>query len=788
MNHKIRAKDLLKKMNLEEKIAQLSALWLTISPDGTYKLRDSGDGFFGSEKMTSEVALSHGIGQITRPLGTHRIDAIDGVRGINAIQKYLVEKTRLGIPALPHEEALPGVMAMGATQFPSAINYGSSWDTNLMEKVAASIGDELYCLASRQALSPVLDVARDARWGRTDETFGEDPYLVGAMGVAFVRGLQSKNRRILATLKHFVGHSFSEGGRNHAPVRIGPNEMNDTFLLPFEMAVKLADAGSVMPAYHDVDGEPASSSRYYITKILREKWGFDGIVVSDYGAVDLLMNHHRVARDKAEASTLAIKAGMDLELPGISFFVDGIPDALARGILDMADVDNAVSRILIEKSRLGLFEHPYTDVDAIVLNSTGSRELASEMARKSITLLENNGVLPLSDAGRIAVIGPCADDQLALFCGYSFPVHLLSFEKGEQKGVAFAQTVLDALRNQVKVAEIVYAKGCDILTGRPDKPPVFPGEAIDSMEQKTMVSHDRSKIADAVSVARNSDIVVLVLGDLSGLFLSGTVGEGSDVSSLRLPGVQEDLYHAVAKTGVPVVVVLLNGRPYELGSIRETASAIVEAWLPGQEGAAGIAAVLFGEQNPAGRLTVSFPKTVGSMPYFYNHKFKSPGTPIQPEFGAVYPFGHGLSYSEFTYSNFSVHEEKVDTIGTIVVSGVVTNVSNVDGDEVVQLYIRDEYASVVRPVLELKGFCRVSLPAGTKKRVSFNLPVDMLSFTVNGTDRIVEPGDVRVLIGRSSEDIRFQATVQIVGAVRILGKEWRMLCETTSFNADRGEG
>jgi len=783
VDHRKRASQLLEKMSIEEKAAQLYSVWLRISPDGTFTFRESAGDFFSEGALAPEQALQHGIGQITRPLGTRPADARGIVAGLNSVQKFLVENTRLGIPALPHEEALPGVMVKGATQFPSALNYASTWDPDLMERVGRAIGDELHSIGSRQALSPVLDVARDARWGRTDETLGEDPYLVGMMATAYVRGLQGDERRLLATLKHYVGHSFSEGGRNHAPVRIGPNEMNDVFLLPFEMAVKLANAGSVMPAYHDVDGEPSSASRYFITDILREKWGFDGIVVSDYGAVELLMAHHRVARDTTEATALAIAAGMDIELPGFSCFRTGIPEAIDRGLLDVDAVNAAVKRVLIEKSRLGLFEHPYTDVEKVVLNSPTARDLARKTAIRSITLLENNGVLPLADSGTVAVIGPCADDQLALFCGYSFPVHLISSEGDEANGEAYAETLINAIRKRARVARVLHARGCDILSERPSEPPVFPLETTTGVEQRTTVSSRRDGFEEAVTVAREADVVVLALGDLSGRFLSGTVGEGSDASLLRLPGVQEELYQAVVETGTPVVLVLLNGRPYELGEIRRTAAGIVEAWLPGQEGAAAISAVLFGDENPGGRLPVSFPKAAGAMPYFYNHKLKSPGTPIQPDFGPVYPFGYGLSYASFEYLDFQVAEAEVDTNGTIEVGVTVANTSDVEGEEVVQLYVRDLYASLVRPVMELKGFHRIDLRAGDRKRVTFELPVDMLSFTVHGLERIVEPGDVRLMVGSSSGHVHFESVVTLTGTKRTLGESWQMICRATAAEA-----
>ena len=406
IDHQRRARNLVRRMTVKEKVAQLCAVWLNIEENGTFSFREASDGFITQSLGNPETILKHGIGQITRPLGTRPIDPVAGVRGLNKVQKYLVESTRLGIPALAHEECLPGLMAKGSTLFPTSLNYGSLWDEELARKIGAAIGAELYSAGSRQGLAPVLDVSRDARWGRTEETFGEDPYLAGCLAVAYVKGLQGEDRRVLATLKHFVGHSFSEGGRNHAPVRVGERELADVFLLPFEMAVKLAHAGAVMPAYHDLDGEPLSSSRRFLTGVLRETWGFDGIIVSDYEAIRLLFAHHRVALDEAEASALAVEAGIDAELPGFTCFGTGIEKALDRGILSMKTVDAAVRRILVEKSRLGLFEKPYADEGAITLGAPEHRQIAAEAAARSIVLLKNDGLLPLQDEGTTALVGP----------------------------------------------------------------------------------------------------------------------------------------------------------------------------------------------------------------------------------------------------------------------------------------------------------------------------------------------------------------------------------------------
>lgn len=773
IDHRRRTRDLLRRMTVKEKVAQLCAVWLNIEEDGSFSFREAYDGFIRESEGNPETILKNGIGQITRPLGTRPIDAAAGVRGFNRVQKFLVEGTRLGIPALAHEECLPGLLAKGSTLFPTSLNYGSLWDEELVRKIGAAIGSELYSAGSRQGLAPVLDVSRDARWGRTEETFAEDPYLAGCLAVAYVKGLQGEDRRVLATLKHFAGHSFSEGGRNHAPVRVGERELADTFLLPFEMAVKLANAGAVMPAYHDIDGEPLSSSRRFLTGILREAWGFDGLIVSDYEAIRLLFAHHGVARDEAEASSIALEAGMDVELPGFTCFGNGVEKALERGILSMRTVDAAVTRILVEKSRLGLFEKPYADEGAITLGAPEHRQVAAEAAARSIVLLKNDGLLPLRDEGTTALIGPLADDPLAVFCGYSFPVHLIRARR--QMQTHEAHTLRQAITARARAGTVTSAKGCDILSERLLDAPVFPGDVgAEKAQNKSTVSLDKSGIPAAVAAASNADRIIIAVGDLSGLFLTGTVGEGSDVSSLVLPGVQQELVDALLALRKPTVIVLLNGRPYNLGEAFSRANAVIEAWLPGQEGADAVAGILFGDINPGGRLPVSIPKSAGAMPYFYNHKLKSAGSPIQPEFGAVYPFGHGLSYTTFRYSDFQLSRATVPIDGEVEISFLMENTGARPGDEVPQLYTHDVLASFVRPVKELKGFARITLAPGERAKVVFSMPVDMLGFATSLTSRVVEPGEFQIMLGRSCEDIVFRTKVTVSGKTRELPRHWRM--------------
>ncbi|WP_319477685.1 glycoside hydrolase family 3 N-terminal domain-containing protein [Marispirochaeta aestuarii] len=771
-DYSIQAENLLRKMTVEEKIAQLCSIWLLLENDGRLGVRTLEGLRMGQSAIDPFKEMKNGIGQITRPLGTKPVPPIEGVRLVNRVQKFLKEETRLGIPALPHEECLAGLMAQGATCFPAGINNGALWDPELVEEIGRAIGDELYSVGSRQGLSPVLDVARDARWGRTEESCGEDPYLVGCTASAYVRGLQGPDGRLVATLKHFVGHSFSEGGRNHAPVRIGRRELADTFLLPFEMAVKLAGASSVMPAYHDIDGVPLHQSYEYLTRILRDEWGFQGTIVSDYEGISQLHTDHRTQGDYSSTAAAALSAGVDVELPGSTVYRKSLRKALEEGKLEMAVLDQAVKRVLTQKFRLGLFDNPWADEGALQLNTPEHRSLAREAAAKSMVLLKNDGILPLKKDTKLALIGPLADDPLGMYSGYSFPVHLII--SGIEDGGKNLPSLKQELDQRVE-SPLIYSRGCDILTRRSRDSAVFPGDvAAEGNVQKTFISRDTSKIEEAVTAAGKADTIVLALGDLAGLFLSGTVGEGSDTSSLELPGVQARLLDAVLNTGKPVIIVCISGRPYNLGRGVHEAAAILQAWLPGQEGPAAISDALFGKVNPGGKLPVSIPRKAGAMPFFYNYKMKSAGMPIQPDFGAEYPFGFGLSYTSFELSDFSVQDEAVPTDGEVVMVCRLKNTGKLKGDQVVQLYVRDLYASTVRPVMELKAFKRVSLAPGEITRLTFRVPCDMLSFTGLDHRRIVEPGDFEFILGTSCRDIAYRHRISLYGETRYPGKYWSM--------------
>ena len=767
------ALELIKKMTLEEKAAQLSSTWLEIEEDGSFAVKETA--FSGDRpQFTRDMVLGQGIGQLTRPFGTQAKDPISVAKGVNEIQRYLVNTTRLGIPAMIHEECLTGAMVVGATIFPSSLNSASAWDISLMRRIGNAIGKELSSLGVHQGLAPVLDVARDARWGRTEETFGEDPYLVGSMGIAYVQGLQGKGRMPIATLKHFLGHSYSEGGRNHAPVHMGMREMHNTFALPFEMVVKAAHPGAVMPAYHDIDGEPCSASRYLLTDLLRGAWGFNGLVVADYEAPAQLYNDHKVAPDLAHAAAMALHAGLDIELPSGTTYRQGLVSAVERGLLSMEDLDAAVVKILEEKFRQGLFENPYIDTKAISLNSKENHNLAIEAATKSLVLLKNKGMLPLASGTKVAVIGPLADHPYAMYNGYSAPIHLQGAKGGLSTTPTMAKTIKAAIEEVSPSTTIIYEPGCMLYESNVEQALFFPGDvASEDTQFEHKLSDNTSRIGNAVRAAQEADAVVLVVGDLVGLFQQGTVGEGSDVSSLILPGVQQQLVLAILNTGKPVTLVLVSGRPYDLRYANEHASAILSAWLPGEGGGEAIANVLFGKANPSGKTPLSFPLCAGSLPYAYNHTPKAKGLPRQKEFGSLYPFGYGLSYTDFSYDDFSVDVEKISSQGTANISVTITNTGMVAGDEIVQLYVHDMIASIVRPVMELKGFARVSLQVNESCRVTFALSAEILSFISDGKNRIVEPGVFEIMLGKSSEDIVWRQEVLVTGEKRVLAKTWK---------------
>ncbi len=738
-------------MSLDEKLAQLSAYWI-------YELQTDGE----LDRGIIADRLGHGIGQITRLGGASTFYPPAAARAANQIQKFLVEETRLGIPAIIHEECCAGALLRGGTIFPQMIGLASTFQPELAQAMTTAIRAQLRAVGARQGLAPVLDVARDPRWGRVEETFGEDPTLVARFGVAYVRGLQGENltEGVMATGKHFIGHSFSQGGLNCNPVHVGWQELYEVFMLPFQAAIRDAGIAAMMNSYPELDGEVVAASRRILTGILRRQLGFDGLLVSDYEAVAMIHNFHHVAPSKSRAASLALEAGIEVELPTVDCYGAPLRAALEAGEIDMETVDAAVWRHLKAKLELGLFEHPYVDEGRAqeIFSRPQDRALAREIARQSMVLLKNDGCLPLKKTLEcIAVIGPNADDTRNQLPDYSYQAMMELLKSRARPGSPFAAvdppalqsrritTVLEGIRGMVSdQTEVLFARGCAVL------------------------GDDTSGFNEAVALARSAEAVVLVLGDRSGLTLECSTGETRDKAELRLPGVQEELAQAVIAAGKPVVVVLINGRPYAIPWLAGHASAILEAWLPGEEGGAAIAEILFGEANPGGKLPITFPRSAGQLPIFYNAKPSGMGSfwygdYVDEKAGPLYPFGHGLSYTRFEYSDLIISKPQASAGETVDVSLAVTNTGDMAGDEVVQLYIRDEYASVPRPVKELKGFTRVSLQPGQTRRVTFHLPVNQMAFYDPCLELVLEAGRIQVMVGSSSQDVRLNGEFEISG-------------------------
>lgn len=771
-----RVKDLLGRMTLEEKLAQLGCVW---SSDLV------GETGFDAEQAAR--VLAHGIGQITR------IGAATGLRPVasagfaNAIQRVLVEQTRLGIPAIIHEEAVAGYCARDAHQFPQAIGLAATWDPDGVRAMAEVIRAEMRAVGARQALAPVLDIARDPRWGRLEETYGEDPYLAGRMGVAYVRGLQGPEpaEGVLATGKHFLGYGLPEGGMNHAPVQLGPRELREVFAEPFAAAIREANLKSIMNSYSAVDGVAPAGSPEILDELLRGELGFQGFVVADYFAVDLLVRHHRVAVDKGAAAAQALAAGLDVELPALDCFGEPLQAQVEAGKVDVALVDRAVRRVLRAKFELGLFETPFVDEEAAdaVFTRPESRHLARYLAEQSMVLLKNDGVLPLARGCHVALIGPTADDKRLLLGDYHYPVHAeIVFRSDElNAGVAPAvgapavgaadfqpgphyvdmPTPRDVLTD---FCEVTFARGC-ALSGDED-----------------------ADIAAAVAAAEAADVAVVCLGGRSGLLPDCTSGEFRDAANLGLTGLQSRLLREVAATGTPTVMVIIGGRAFALEDEIKACDGAVMAWLPGEEGATALARVLFGDVSPAGRLPVSLPRAAGQVPAYYNHRAGGGRSmalgdytdlPSRP----LFAFGHGLSYATFEHDDLSC-PDTVDVHSAINLWVTVSNTSEVDGDEVVQVYLNDKVADVARPVRQLAGFKRLTLKAGEQRRLKFQIDATQLCYYDRSMRLVVDPGEVEVMVGSSSRDIHLRKTLVLQGDRRPLQRQQIVATQVIELDAE----
>jgi len=756
-----RVDDLVERLTVAEKVAQLGGLAPSqLFDDGTF------DRGYAAER------LAHGIGEFTRLCGEGDFMPTEGAATVNEAQDVLAE-TRLGIPAIAHEECLSGYMGPGGTTFPQSIGLASTWDPALVEDVTTEIRRQLQAIGVSHALSPVADLARDPRWGRTEETFGEDQYLVARMVCGYVSGLQGEDPTdgVAATVKHFVGHGASRGGKNRGTVSLGSRELRE-HLFPFEAVVREADVEAVMNAYHDLDGVPCTSSRWLLTELLREEWGFDGLVVSDYGAVSNLRDEHEVAADDREAAVMALEAGIDVELANIGAYRE-LADAVADGDLDEDGLDTAVRRVLRTKVRKGLFEADPVDPSAAdeAFETDDQRALARRAARESVTLLaDENDLLPLDDEGRsgdaadrngsedagsVAVVGPKADATEGLLGDYAYLAHFPELED-EAAGIDIVSP-LAGIEARLGADAVTHAPGC------------------------TLTGPETDEIDEAVAAAADADVAVAFVGGNSTIDHSdtdeaatqrpdvSTSGEGRDVTDLGLPGVQEDLIDAVADTGTPVVVVVLSGKAHALEGVAESASALVHAWLPGEEGGNGVADVLFGDHNPSGRLPVSLPRNAGQLPVHYSrHPNDVRNDYVYTPGDALFPFGHGESYTDFAYSDLELSADAVETDGTVRASVTVENVGDRAGHEVVQFYSHDRHPPLARPVQQLRGFERVFLEPGERARVTLELGATQLAFLDERERPAVHPGEYELRVGHSAEDVRACADFEITGEKRFL--------------------
>ncbi len=766
-----RVADLLARMSLEEKVAQLGCVWITslLGPSG-----------FEADRARAAVEL--GIGEVTRVSGATALLPGETAALVNDVQRFLVEHTRLGIPALVHEEGTGGFSARGATVFPQALGLAATFDPELVHDVASVIRKQMLAVGARHCLAPVLDVARDPRWGRVEETYGEDPFLASAIGVAFVSGLQTDDIRVgvLATGKHFIGHGMPEGGKNHAPVQLGARELRDVYAEPFAAAIRDAGLASVMNSYSSVDGLACAGSPSILTGLLRDELHFDGIVVADYFAVALLVTHHHVAADKSEAATRALLAGLDVELPQTDCFGGPLLSAIAAGEVPHDAVDVAVRRVLTTKIRLGLFEHPYVDDKraASVFDTADQRDLARRAAAESIVLLTNDGILPLRpEVRRVAVIGPGADDRRLLQGDYHYPAHQeIVYERHDLPGAgkALSATFADA-------SGTAFLPSADGSEGSFQPGPYFTAHVtplaglVEALGPAVEVVHaigcavtgaDRSGIDEAVRLASSADVAVVVVGGRSGLRPSATVGEARDATDLALTGAQVELVRRVGATGTPLVTVVLSGRVHSLSEVAACSNALLQVFPPGEEGGSALASVLVGATEPSGRLPVSLPRTVGQVPVYAGPRAGGSSAMFYGDYtdsatSPLFSFGHGLSYTTIDYGTLQVSAS--DTSSPVTCALEVANHGERSGVEVVQLYMTDLVASVARPERQLVGFARIRLEPGDRRQVSFVVDSSRLAFYDEAMRRVTEPGEFRFAAGASYAGIRTEATVELTG-------------------------
>jgi beta-glucosidase len=764
-----RVKDLLGRMTLEEKVAQLETVW------EKRKQLETDNGEFTSEHAKDFLSL--GIGEIARPAENKKAPnktALQTALFTNAIQKWVLENTRLGIPVLFHEEALHGHVGHNATSFPQAIGLASTWEPEMLTQIYSVTAQEVRARGAHQALAPILDVARDPRWGRIEETMGEDPYLIANMGVAAIKGFQGSDNgvtknHVIATLKHLAGHGEPTGGLNTAPAPVGERGLRETFLFPFEAVVKLSHPRSVMASYNEIDGVPSHSNGKMLNGILRGEWGFDGLLVSDYYAINELVTRHNLADNRKDAALIAFKAGVDVETPDADSYPYLI-DWVKEGKLTTAQIDTAVARVLREKFTMGLFENPYVEtkgVDEFVGNAK-HRALSQQAAEKTIVLLKNDkNILPLDvkKLKSIAVIGPHVNETL--LGGYSdVPKQTVSVLQGIKEYVGnkvqvnYAQGTLITLDKWTADADSVAANSRSKQRWNADK-----------VELATPAD-TKGMIEDAVAAAQKSDVALVVVGDNEATSREGWAENHlGDRTDLNLVGQQQELVDAILATGKPTIVLLNNGRPLSITKIAETAPAILEGWYLGQETGRAVARVLFGDVNPGGKLPVSIARSVGHLPVYYSYKPAAKRGYEFTETTPLYPFGYGLSYTTFSYSDFSINKSEAKAGDVIDISVKVTNMGARAGDEIVQLYTHDSVASLTRPIKELKGFKRISLKAKESAVITFSLAVNQLGFYNTDMKYVVEPGKFEVMVGSSSQDIRNKGEFNVTGDVTDISQQ-----------------
>lgn len=785
-----RVDDLIGHTTLDEKVAQLTGIlpFDLLGPAGL-------------SKQFIEQHLSDGGGEISAG-GLLSPESANLISALNELQKFLVEGTRLGIPAIIHQEALAGVAHAACQDFPTALALAASWDPASVEAMNDFTRRQMRALGLTQACSPNLDIARDARWGRVQETYGEDPYLISAIGVAFVRGLQGDDRSegVLATAKHWLGYGMADGGRNIGAVQLGDRDLLEVQARPFGAAIDEAGLESVMCAYSDVNGEPAAASKKLLTDLLRGELGFTGLAVADYGAVNALATRQQTATDAADAGVQALAAGLDVELPGGLCYMAGIAQAVRDGELNEAVVDQSVRCVLDAKFRLGLFENPYGDLDAFQATCTdealtSARAIGRRLATRSTVLLANpQGVLPLSPGlARVAVIGPNAAQIRNLFGGYSAPQQIEMMMSGDMGLPAPVQggEVDDSVMAVVAEEDKPKDTGEEFdfvrrIAARPSEPAeagvariwghvptvlaAIEATVSDSTEVVYALGchvHDPSTegIAEAVAAAEGSDVAILVLGDKTGLVADAVVGETRDRTTLELAGAQRPLLEAVCATGVPVVALQVGSQPVPVYATEGGPAAVIYAYQPGSVGGVAIADILFGVENPSGRVPITIPRTAGQCPNFHGHKRGGePSTYTDLEdSGPAYAFGHGLSYTTFEYRSITVDSTEVTADGTVAVTVEVANTGDRAGEEVVQLYASISRRQVTRPMRELVGFERASLDPGGVATVTFAFQPKILAYCDVDMNLVVTPGEVRLMAGLSSAELPLATTFTITG-------------------------